>query len=38
MSDGPQALLPDQFAEVASRIRELAPFFQRELAVSAQVQ
>lgn len=32
MSDGPQALLPDQFAELAGQIRELAKVFHRELA------
>lgn len=31
MSDGPQALLPQQFAELAQKIRELAPLFNRTL-------
>ena len=36
MSDGPQALLPNQFAEVAKQIRDLAPFFNKELATNPQ--
>lgn len=32
MSDGPQALLPDQYAEVAGRIRELAKLFQKTIS------
>lgn len=37
MSDGPQALLPEQFAEVAQQIRDLAPFFNKELVSTPQL-
>jgi 3-deoxy-7-phosphoheptulonate synthase len=31
MSDGPQALLPNQFAEVVSRMRQVAGLFQKSI-------
>lgn len=36
MSDGPQALLPEQFAELAQQIRDLAHFFHKELRPTAE--
>lgn len=37
MSDGPQALLPGQFNELAEQIRSLASFFKKEVAPTPQV-
>ena len=37
MSDGPQALLPEQFAEVAEQIRKLAAVFHKEVCATPQV-
>ncbi len=34
MSDGPQALLPEQFAELSKQIQELARFFNREVVAT----
>jgi 3-deoxy-7-phosphoheptulonate synthase len=31
MSDGPQALLPNQFADVVSRMRQVAGLFQKSI-------
>jgi 3-deoxy-7-phosphoheptulonate synthase len=35
LSDGPQALLPPQYAELAGQIRELAALFGREISTTA---
>lgn len=34
MSDGPQALLPNQFAELAKQIKDLAAFFKKEICAT----
>ena len=34
MSDGPQALLPEDFAKVARQIRELAPLVNKEFSTT----
>ncbi len=36
MSDGPQALLPDQYAEVAAQIRKLAALFGKQISPAKQ--